>query len=157
MALTRQTAHCSRYLLDVCDEILILHPNNLPVRIFRSVVYSDHQQNDKAIDDISLVINARPGKSAPYYIRCAFYIHGGKYDQAKRDYLRGLKCQMRTDKKFKKDYPEDFISTAVMMNEQELNDIRRIADEEVKKLVRISMNLVKRWKGLSRPGKKSKR
>jgi tetratricopeptide (TPR) repeat protein len=135
MAWTRLTAYSSRYLLLGCDEIIKRYPNTLEVITYMCFHYSQHQQTDKAIEVISNFINANPRRSVPYYIRSALYLDEKQYDQAKRDYLRGLKFQMRTDKDFKRKYPDELIEKATIDNEEELENILKVTDEALGKQV----------------------
>ena len=133
----RLTAECEMVfeLLEACDEKLGSEPNNMEIVILRGMLHNIVQAYDEAIADLNKVIKNTPEDERGYYLRSDCHFNKGEYDLAKRDYLRALKIQFKDDKEFVKGHTEKVISEAIIENEEEKADIKKILEHEKKRVL----------------------
>lgn len=133
----RLTAECKMVfeLLDACNEKLRSEPGNFEIIILRGVLRNVVQSYDEAISDLNKVIKKMPQDERGYYLRSDCYFNKGKYDLAKRDYLRALKIQFKDDIEFVTGYTEKVISKVKMESKSELKKIKKILAYEKKRVL----------------------
>lgn len=122
-------------LLATCNTRLMSEPDNMEVFELRGLLYNVAEMYDKAIDDLNRVIKTLPDDGNAYYLRSDCHYMRKDFNLAKQDYLRALKAQMKDEKEFVSNHPEEVIKEAKIENQEELNDMKKILEFEKAKIL----------------------
>lgn len=117
-------------LIKSCNEKLAEDPENIQLIRMRGLLYDMLDQYDEAIEDYIRAIKALPNDAVVYYLKSNIHYRKGEFNMAKRDYLRGLKIQHNAN------FTEEQIERAVVKDDEELEDIRRVIEHEKNEAIR---------------------
>ena len=109
-----------------CDEELLQNPDDIDVLHIRGLLHIVFEEYDKAIEDFNLILKSNPNDAIAYYMKSDCHYNKGELTLAKQDYMRGLRNQYDTE------ISENDIGSAVILDNEDLRDIRRIVEHEKK-------------------------
>lgn len=113
-----------------CDEALVDEPNNLEVLKLRGLMYEIAGEYDKALKDFESAVKVIPDDAVSYYLKSSCHYSKGEYDLAKRDYMRAVQIQ------YPAKYTEEDINQAVILDEEDLGQIKTIIDSEKQQAIK---------------------
>lgn len=133
----KKLVHRQKMILDFiksCDEILTEDSGNTQVRRLRGLMYNIAGEYDKAIRDFEQAIQEVPAEAMAYYLRSHSHYVKGEFDLAKRDYMRAVKMQHGAT------YSENDINEAVILDDQDLADIKAVIEHEKNQAILLYFN-----------------
>lgn len=107
-----------------CNDSLIENPDDIQVIRLRGLMYNVAGEYDKAIENFERTVQSLPGDAVAYYLKSNSHYSRGEFNQAKRDYMKGLKIQHETT------FTEEQINSVVVTDDQDLLDIKTVIDHE---------------------------